>query len=166
MAMLVSTVYDLDIVKFRLYSRNCIQRKDRIEDHPDACYSAPYRYPIVFIFSGITSLSMSRRAAACGRAQLLANFVHELDDAWLGSRKRPGTVPEPLYRVPLFNLGEIRQNPAGAELITSRVMFARSPRTDPPGHRAACSGIQRLFGAVLHALQADGHSGWCVSGPW
>ena len=33
-----------------------------------------------------------------GRAQLVANFVHELDDVWLGSRNRPGTVLEPLYR--------------------------------------------------------------------
>ena len=39
-------------------------------------------------------LTMSRRAAA-GRAQLLANFAHELDNVWFGSRNRPGAVPEP-----------------------------------------------------------------------
>ena len=44
------------------------------------------------------SFSRSRRAAA-GRAQLLANFVHELDDVWPGSWNRPGTVPEPWHRV-------------------------------------------------------------------
>ena len=30
-----------------------------------------------------------------GRAQLLANFVHELDDVWLGSGNRPGAVVPP-----------------------------------------------------------------------
>ena len=43
-------------------------------------------------------LPWSRRAAA-GRAQLLANFVHELDDVWPGSWNRPGTVPEPWHRL-------------------------------------------------------------------
>ena len=38
----------------------------------------------------------SRRAGE-GRpsAAVCANFVHELDDVWLGSRNRPGAVPEP-----------------------------------------------------------------------
>ena len=40
-----------------------------------------------------------------GRAQLLANFVHELDDVWLGSGNRPGAV------IPLswLKFGEFRQ---------------------------------------------------------
>ena len=41
-------------------------------------------------------------AAAC------ANFVHELDDVWLGSRNRPGAVIPPSW----FKFGEFRQNPA------------------------------------------------------
>ena len=43
-----------------------------------------------------------------GRAQLLANFLHELDDVWLGSRNRPGAVIPPSW----FKFGEFMQNPA------------------------------------------------------
>ena len=38
--------------------------------------------------------------------QLLANFVHELDDVWLGSGNRPGAVIPPSW----FKFGEFRQN--------------------------------------------------------
>ena len=60
-------------------------------------------------------------AAAC------ANFVHELDDVWLGSRNRPGTVSEPLYRLHgsnSANCGKIwlpTKNPAKSKQILAKI---------------------------------------------
>ena len=71
-------------------------------------YLASYGGPsIIYIdevdkVAGLSGRRARPRAAAC------ANFVHELDDVWLGSGNRPGAVVPPSW----FKFGEFRQNPA------------------------------------------------------
>ena len=57
-------------------------------------------------------------------AQLLANFVHELDDVWLGSGNRPGAVVPPsivqIRRIPVKS-GFRQKIPAKSKQILAKI---------------------------------------------
>ena len=57
-----------------------------------------------------------------GRAQLLANFVHELDDVWLGSGNRLGAVvPPSWFKFGAAKSGVRQKDPAKSKQTLAKI---------------------------------------------